>query len=483
MPYALLETIQAFESGGKNISQQVPGATNSSASGIYQVTRTTWNQTIVPATGLARVGGDSQYANVKDLPLSVQEQGVRALINKNGISDYTCTGCNPAFASYVKSHGGESNFVLDGGTVPTDLPGGYVTPTGGGNTAGSSATGSDITGAGSSGLPAISFTSEDGSSSASMPAVSDLPGPLSKPFTWLYKETITGTKDIVSSDIYAMQTAVGTYADVLITLALVCLCIRCLLGRYLVDRFARFVVTVGFVIPFITVGSTLYQTYVVDPVLELPSFWQKHLATQNGIDLAGSNPAAMLDAVYNQTYHVGIVILKATPSWLSMLWNAPIVGTAWIIIAFSLLAVFMAYAIITLLAMILLVIGPVMIPLVLFHVTAPLFHGWVRATITLVLSMLAIDVILNIFLSIMTNLMNALSITGTPDTDIPSVWGCALAMAVMGRSVKYVPSVIAMIGGGVAVSLDSVSRHMSGARAASVAMVPVNAARRYIGMR
>lgn len=483
MPYALLETIQAFESGGKNVYQNVPGATNSSASGLWMVTRSTWNGTVVPATGLSRVGGDSQYANVMDLPPSVQEQGVRALVKKNGISDWTCNKCNPAFTAYIKSHGGESNFVLDGGTVPTDLPGGYVKTTGAAVSTSSDTSGSDITGDGSSGLPAISFTSADSSSSLAMPAVSSTPGPLSKPFTWLYDQTITGTEQVIKDDIAAMQTAVSTYADGLITLALICFLIRSLLGRFLIDRYARFVLTVCFVVPFIGLGSSLYQAYVVDPVVGLPGFWQQHLATQNGIELSGRGPAAMLDAVYNQVYHSIVEIWKATPLSFGMFWNGAALCAAWVIVAFSLLAVFMAYAIITLLAMILLVIGPVMIPMVLFHVTASLFHGWIRATITLVLSMLAIDVILTIFLSVMTNLMSALTITGTPDTDLPSVWGCALAMAVMGWSVKYVPSLVSMIGGGVAVSLDNVSRHMSGAAAASVAMVPVNAARRYIGMR
>jgi len=463
MPINPLPIIEQYESGGKNIKQGVVDSSISTASGYFQITNSTHNSVVVPATGLPKVGPGTNFPNgVMDLSRSQQEQAAKALFEKNGFSDWTCTGCNGKLADYVKSQGGAAAFDLNG-----DNP----------------LTASDTAGDGSSGLPAVSFNADNSSSSSAMPAVSDTPGPLSKPFTWLYKETISGTRQIIDDDISAMQTAVGSYADGLITLALICLGIRCLLGRYVLDQYARFVLTVCFVVPFIAVGSSLYQSYVVDPVLGLPSWWQQNLAMQNGIELSGSNPASMLDAVYNQVYHVITEIWKATPLSFGMFWNGAALCAAWVIVAFSLLAVFMAYAIITLLAMILLVIGPVMIPMVLFRFTSPLFHGWIRATITLVLSMLAIDVLLAIFLSVMTNLMSALTITGTPDTDLPSVWGCALAMAVLGWSVKYVPSLISMIGGGVAVSLDGVSRHMSGAAAASVAMTPVNAARRYIGMR
>ena len=155
--------------------------------------------------------------------------------------------------------------------------------------------------------------------------------------------------------------------------------------------------------------------------------------------------------------------------------------------ALSLAAVFAAYAILTLLALIMLVIGPVCIPFVLFTATSFIFRGWIVATATLVLSMLCVDIVLTFFLGIMTKLMSALTVTGTATTDMPSFYGAALILGLMGISVKYVPRLVERIGGGVSVSMEYAAHHMSGgpmrSAAGNMVMMPVNAARRFTGGR
>ena len=474
MPINPLPIIEKYESGGRNVPNYINDSTHT-ASGYFQITNSTHNSVVVPATGLPKVGPGTNYPNgVMDLSREQQEQAASTLFEKNGFSDWACVGCNSKIRDYVASQGGESAFALNGDTAPASS----------GNT---STNAGDVAGDGSSGLPAISFTSADGSASSDLPAVSENVGPLAKPFSWAYDQLIGSTQQIAKDDIYQLQTAVSTYADGLITLALVCLGIRSLLGRYIIDRYAKFVLTVCILIPFIAVGSPLYQSYVVDPVMGLPSWWQGYLGSSDGVQLTGSNPAGMLDHVYNQTYVVMTAILKATPLSFYLIVVAIALEAAWIVIVLSLTAIFVAYAILTLLALIMLVIGPVCIPFVLFAATSFIFRGWIIATATLVLSMLAVDIVLTFFLGIMTKLMSALTVTGTATTDMPSFYGAALILGIMGFATRYVPRLVERIGGGVGVSMEYAAHHMSGgpmrSAAGNLVMMPVNAARRFTGGR
>jgi hypothetical protein len=56
--------------------------------------------------------------------------------------------------------------------------------------------------------------------------------------------------------------------------------------------------------------------------------------------------------------------------------------------------------------------------------------------------------------------------SGSPDTDLPGLFGLAAAMLVTGFSMARLPRLIEAIGGGVAVSLDTVGRYMAGGFAA-----------------
>jgi hypothetical protein len=437
-----LDTIQQFESGGKNIQQQLVPTSVSSASGYYQITNSTWNGTIAPATGLPKVGAGTANANgVMDLSYAEQKQGAAYLYSKQGFSPWTCTGCNANLKQYVADQGGASAFSLSGSDQPSLTGSKQDTLT--------------------SGMDEIAFTATDTSSSTALPAVSSTASVLSSPFKWAYDQLITSTQQTVKSDITNLQTAVGTYSSLLLTLALVAMGIRLLFGQFIVDRYARFVLKACWVMPFIAVGSSLYQTYVVDPVMGLPSWWQGYLTTTSGYQNTGSSPAALFDWVYNTTYAVEGQIWNSTPWSFGAIEVAIALFGAQIVIMLSLAALFTAYAMLTLLALVMLIIGPVCIPFVLFEETSPLFRGWVWATVTLVLSMLAIDILLSLYATIMMALMKALAVTGTPQTDLPGFWGCALVMGILGWSARYVPRVMERIGSGVSVGLDHASYHMS----------------------
>jgi type IV secretory pathway VirB6-like protein len=215
-------------------------------------------------------------------------------------------------------------------------------------------------------------------------------------------------------------------------------------------------------------------------------WWQQYLTNSSGVQLTGSSPAGMLDWVYNTTYSTEAAIWLATPWSFHAVEVAIALVVARTIIVLSLAAMFTSYAMLTLLAMVLLILGPVFIPFALFSATVFVFRSWVWATATLVLSMLAIDILLSLFMAVMTALMQALVVSGTPQTDIPSFWGAAIVMGILGWSVHYVPRLIERIGSGVSVGLESAAYQMSGgpfrAAAMRVASAPSNFVRRNFGI-
>jgi type IV secretory pathway VirB6-like protein len=218
----------------------------------------------------------------------------------------------------------------------------------------------------------------------------------------------------------------------------------------------------------------------------LPSWWQGYLTNASGYQITGSSPAALFDWVYNATYSTEAQIWSSTPWSFHAIEVAIALFAAQTVIMLSLAALFTAFAMLTLLALVMLIIGPVCIPFALFAETAFLFLGWVWATATLVLSMLAIDVLLSLFMAVMTALMQALTVTGTPQTDVPSFWGAAIVMGILGWSVRYVPRLMERIGSGVSVGLDYAAYHMSAGPYRDAAMrlgsAPSTMARRWIGM-
>ena len=86
-----LATIEQFESGGRNIQQQLVPTSVSTASGYYQITNSTWNGTIAPATGLPKVGSGTANPNgAMDLSFAQQQQGAAYLYSTQGFSpDYS----------------------------------------------------------------------------------------------------------------------------------------------------------------------------------------------------------------------------------------------------------------------------------------------------------------------------------------------------------------------------------------------------------
>lgn len=131
--YNFLDAVMRFESGGRNIHQNVvpPGGGYnpstgtvtgpSSASGYFQMINPTWRS----AAGMAGID-TNQYPTAMSAPYDVQRQAANTLYEKNGGSDWL--PYNAGLRNYVAQRGGMANFAGDNGVASSaNVPNGAAT--------------------------------------------------------------------------------------------------------------------------------------------------------------------------------------------------------------------------------------------------------------------------------------------------------------------------------------------------------------------
>lgn len=494
--------IAHYESGGNpTIQNPLPGST---ASGLYQFTNGTW-QTYAQQIGV----NTQQYPSAYMAPASVQTAVFYQDFNQHGFSDWTCAGCDAPATAAIQAAGGTSAFAA-GSTNPADYAS-LNTSSGlqayfSGNGAAISSNSSGLLGIPSYGTAGVNPMTGTPAPTLTAPAVDSTPGPLATPFEWIWNQLIGSTQQTYTSVLNQMQTAVGTYVVPFFVLALVMLLFRGLYGRiFIQNEFLGFITKLVIIMPLIAAGSTYYNQYIVQPVTGLPQWWQQYLQS-SGIALnslapwssytqssaflpnagTANSPVALFDDVYDGTYTAAQNIWAETPWSLHAFAVALSLVAARVLIDLSLYALFYTYAVLNILLLLLLVIGPVVIPFLAFAATTWLFRGWIHALATLLLSLLMVDVVLLFYGGIMQTLMSTLTTTGTPQNDEISFWGAALAMFFMGGSVYYVPRLVSAIGGSVSVGMDHAAYYIGAGpyrgAAARVLRAPSNALRRWTGI-
>jgi type IV secretion system protein TrbL len=100
---SILGLIAQYESGN-NPTAQNP---TSSASGLYQDINSTWASALADCN----CGTTAEYPTEASAPASIQTAAEAALLQQNGLSDYTCAGCDPALTAAINADGGTSAFT------------------------------------------------------------------------------------------------------------------------------------------------------------------------------------------------------------------------------------------------------------------------------------------------------------------------------------------------------------------------------------
>ena len=369
-----LATIQQFESGGLNIPQQT-GATNSTASGLYQITNTTENTVIAPNTGLPVVGPGTPYPDgVMGLSPEQQEEAAAYLYETEGFSPWTCSGCNAQLAAYVAQEGGSGTFAL--------TPAEQATLTGGGNGL-TVSTVDDAT-------PANGTTTTGGP--AAVPT-----GTLNfRPFTWLQNALFnTITADIANAVTQVDNLAYAPLTTLLVIAAAVS-GIGLMLHRQTVDTFAYQFLRWAFLVTILTPGAAELQNYVVQPI------------EQNSTNGSPANAATVLDAVFDTA------VSNAYNVWEGLGWSPGrlvfvgiLLSLIVIVTGLALGIIYLGVALITMASLIMICLFPVVALALLFESTMKFLRGYIDIVAGLLLTLLAIDIVLAIYMGVLVNLDTA----------------------------------------------------------------------------
>jgi type IV secretion system protein VirB6 len=448
-PFSL---IAQYESGD-NPAARNP---NSTASGLFGFINSTWQ------TDLAAIGGNvAEYPSAYLAPASLQFAVAAYDLQNNGFADWTCAGCDPALTAALAADGGPAAFNLANLSIDpasyTELDAGgalaaYFQANGGAAPAGGGAdfAGGDV-GAGGDVL-------------MQAPPANAVASPSALSFEWVYGQVINGIMGQVDSSIQTVEGLVSGPATTILALAIAIMGMMTMMGNMDMAVFLSFAIRAAVVMAFIQVGNTFYNQWVENLVLAVPTYFSNAFSASGGI---GATPAQLFDQILNGWF-ASILSVWHSSGW-SM--HAIFVGVVlalltMLIVLPSLAAMFTVFLISTFLLLVMLTIGPLMILALLFQVTRRFFHSYVSVMVTGAVFALVVDIVLGIFSSILTGIMANFAPSGSPDTDLPGLFGLAAAMLVTGFSMARLPRLIEAIGGGVAVSLDTVGRYMAGGFAA-----------------
>jgi hypothetical protein len=301
--------------------------------------------------------------------------------------------------------------------------------------------------------------------------------PPATPFTSLWSQLILGTQTQVSTLITDVQTGAGTTLSWLMAAAAMASGFRVWFGQADFSTAARWLPIVAIVAAASQVNAPLYTSFVVEPVTSFPTWWQQFFTGSSA-----ASPAAFFDGIYNGIGSLQAKIWSNTPWSPRMIWVAIVLASGWIVMVLSLLAMFFVFAILSWLSLIGLILGPALLPFALFERSRFIAWGWLWSLVTILAALLAVDIALGLYQSVMQQALTSLTVSGYSEADLLSFWGVALKVAVMGWSTRYVWGLVNHIGSGVSVGMDSVASHMSGDSLRYAAMTPVRVARKWSGV-
>jgi type IV secretory pathway VirB2 component (pilin) len=307
-------------------------------------------------------------------------------------------------------------------------------------------------------------TSLTAGSPASPP--SGAPSPSSLPFQWVYNQVINGIMGQVDTSIQTVESIVSGPATTILALAIAVMGIMTLFGNMDMPVFISFALRAAIVMAFIQVGNTFYTQWVEGFVLGLPDYF----ANAFSLTGVGGSPAQLFDGVMNGWVADVLAVWHAAPWSFHAFFIVMALAVVTVVIVIpALVAMFTVFLISTFLFLVMLTIGPLMILGLLFRTTHRFLHGYVNVMVTGAIFALVVDIVLGIFSSILTQVMANFTPSGSPDTDLPGLFGLAITMLITGFTMARLPRLVEAIGGGVAVSMDTAGRFVSGGFAADAA--------------
>lgn len=317
------------------------------------------------------------------------------------------------------------------------------------------------------GNPATAFG--DGSSlTAGSPTAPPIAtqGAAALPFEWVYNQVVNGIFGQVDSSIQIVESIASGPATTILALAIAIIGMMTLFGNMDMAVFLSFAIRAAIVMAFVQIGNTFYSEWVESFVLGLPDYF----ASAFSLTGTAGTPAELFDQVFNGWVADALSVWRSSPWTPKAFFIGFLIALATLLIVIpALVAMFTVFLISTFLLLVMLTIGPLMILGILFRTTHRFFHGYVNVLVTGAIFALLVDIVLGIFSSILSQIMGNFTPSGSPDSDLPGLFGLAVTMLVTGFSMARLPRLVEAIGGGVAVSMDTAGRMVAGGFAKDVA--------------
>jgi TrbL/VirB6 plasmid conjugal transfer protein len=417
-----------------------PTATSnsSSATGLFANINSTWAQALQDCGG--QCGPLAQYPTAASAPASVQIAANAALINTNGLSDWLCNGCDPAFAALVAQAGGASAFATSGlSSNPNDYLGANANPSAylsaNNFVSGTVAQANGLLPPTAGGGNGITVTAANGNgsigsaaSAAGVAGTGNTSNTVS-PFTYVWNVYQSAVLPAITN---TTQTAVNTaapYVLVLGTIMVMVMGAQVFLGR--MDGQIFLVRVVKFAIAaMLATNITIYQNYVVGMFNGLATLGSQMFTGTNS-----TNPAGGFDVLWHSIWQYVTTVSWGLPWGVASVFvdGLIVVISAFIIGIFDLLLFLLWFGEIVCLQ-ILLVFGPILALGLLFEYSSRWFFGWINENVGTVLSLAAAYLMIGIILNMVNAAFQAAPAGVTPAQAAANLAGTAVITVIFALS-------------------------------------------------
>jgi hypothetical protein len=404
----------------------------SSASGIYQDINSTWAQ----ALSLCGCGTTSEYPTASSAPASVQTAANAALYNAQGFAPWTI-GDQP-LANAIAADGGASAFATNLSTDPVsyaslDTSAGLAAYFADDSSLSVACTNCDGTGTGT----LASAAAAAGVTGTATASVSDA----SSPFSFLFNEYTNKISSPLQNQLATVQGMAVGPLTALIAISWMVLGVGVWGGRVDFGVMVNRTIRMALVVALSGAASTWYQNVIVATFDYLPTW-----ISQQILGSTGGNPASGLDAAMH-SFNADIPQINWNLPWgvPSAVGEIGLIAIAAGFMYGSLVIAFIVFMVTQILAGILLVIGPIVLPFALFDRTLGWVDRWLSSLMGKMLTFLCTAIVVSLMLGVIQDAFQSLPSPSQATAGVYQLLGVGVIAVVLAAAMGSLPFVIGHI--------------------------------------
>jgi TrbL/VirB6 plasmid conjugal transfer protein/Transglycosylase SLT domain len=291
------------------------------------------------------------------------------------------------------------------------------------------------------------------------------------PFEWMQSTIFSAFLGEVQTVLTQVDNIAYTPLTTLLVIAVAVSGVGLLFRQLTIDTFMVRVIRWAFLITILTPGAAELQNYVVQPIEQLPTYFASAFAGSLTTNGSSANAATVLDAVFDTS------LTTAQHVWSESGWapsrlffSGLMIALILIVTAVALLVIYIAVAIITMASLIMICIFPVVALALLFESTMKFLRGYVDIVAGLLLTLLAVDIVLALYMQVLVQVENAAqpsTATVANYSDLCGFFAQCLVIVTLALTTRYIPRVLERLSGAAAVGIDHVAAYIAGAPAAA----------------